>query len=379
MTAGSVPTSPTVGSMWRSTRGILLVAVLVVVGAAVPVLLTGPPASTRYLDPADSSLEGGAALAALLRERGVHVERVETVEDALLHAGYEDVVLVSRPDTLTTSDAQRLVSSGRDLLVAGPIHVETLAPGAEVAARPAPGAVEPRCDLPAATRAGVVDLGGSTFVPAPGMVPCYPVDGRPSLVRGPEVTVLGSGEFMTNRRLDHQGNAALALNLAGQAPQLAWLAAPDLDAALPADGDRQGLMDLVPVQVPWAVAALVLGVLLAALWRGRRLGPVVTERLPVVVRAAETVEGRGRLYRARGAREQAARALRAATAARVAALLGSTGTADTDAIAVAAADRIGQDAAQVRRLLDGPAPADDRALVRLAHELDALEREVRDR
>ena len=47
--------------------------------------------------------------------------------------------------------------------------------------------------------------------------------------------------------------------------------------------------------------------LLLALWRARRLGPVVAEPLPVVVRAAETVEGRARLYRRGGARGQAAR------------------------------------------------------------------------
>ena len=65
---------------------------------------------------------------------------------------------------------------------------------------------------------------------------------------------------------------------------------------------------------PWAQRAfwwlLVVGVLLA-LWRGRRLGPVVTEPLPVVVRSAEVVEGHGRLYRRAGARERAAELLRA--------------------------------------------------------------------
>ena len=56
----------------------------------------------------------------------------------------------------------------------------------------------------------------------------------------------------------------------------------------------------------------VLGGLLV-LWRARRLGPVVTEPLPVVVRSAEVVEGHGRLYSRAGARDRAAAALRAGT------------------------------------------------------------------
>ena len=62
--------------------------------------------------------------------------------------------------------------------------------------------------------------------------------------------------------------------------------------------------------------------LLVALWRGRRIGPLVAEELPVVVRASETVEGRGRLYRSRRARDRAAQALRTATLQRMLPRLG---------------------------------------------------------
>ncbi len=61
----------------------------------------------------------------------------------------------------------------------------------------------------------------------------------------------------------------------------------------------------------WLVAIqLGVALLLAALWRARRLGPLVTERLPVVVRASETVEGHARLYRSRRARDRVAATLR---------------------------------------------------------------------
>src|SRR5690606_41722785 len=59
-----------------------------------------------------------------------------------------------------------------------------------------------------------------------------------------------------------------------------------------------------------ALPILIVVVVLLAWWQGRRLGPLVTEPLPVVVRASETVEGRGRLYRSRRARDRAAEALR---------------------------------------------------------------------
>ena len=58
------------------------------------------------------------------------------------------------------------------------------------------------------------------------------------------------------------------------------------------------------------MAFLVVGV-----WRGRRLGPIMTEPLPVTVRAAETVEGHGRLYHRLNARDRAANALRAGSSA----------------------------------------------------------------
>ncbi len=77
-----------------------------------------------------------------------------------------------------------------------------------------------------------------------------------------------------------------------------------------------------PIAVTWIVLQLCLVVLLLALWKGRRMGPLVAEQLPVVVRASETVEGRGRLYRSRRARDRAADALRTATLQRLLPRLG---------------------------------------------------------
>jgi hypothetical protein len=380
MTTTSVPASPTVRGFWRSARGVLLVAVIVVLGAVVPVLVAGPMPAPRYLDPRDTSLDGGAALATLLRERGVHLTRVSNASEALASVGPNTRVLVSRPGTLSRAQAGRLESSRAPLLVVGTTNLGAFLPGARVRAGAVPESLAPSCDMPAAVRAGSAYLGGVTVDPGAGRTGCYPASGRPTLVRSEGVTLVTAGEFMTNRRLDEDGNAALALNLAGADPRLVWVVAPETgDGVASAPGGGRSLVALVPPQVWWAAGTLGLAVLLTAWWRARRLGPVVAETLPVVVRAAETVEGRGRLYRARRAREQAARALRSAAAARIALRMGLTGAATPGQVASTAATRIGQDAQQVERLLYGRPPADDQELVRLADDLDVLERSVRQR
>ena len=71
--------------------------------------------------------------------------------------------------------------------------------------------------------------------------------------------------------------------------------------------------DLLPDWVGPTVLELFIAVVLVAGWRARRLGPVVEEPLPVVVRAAEVTEGRARLYRRAKARDRAANELRRAT------------------------------------------------------------------
>jgi len=108
---------------------------------------------------------------------------------------------------------------------------------------------------------------------------------------GRTVTVVGSSAFMANSGLPKRGNAALAMNLAGAKPRVIWYAPQH------SEGESSGgatIFDLIPDRVTWIVLQLCLVVLLVALWKGRRIGPLVAERLPVVVRASETVEGRGR-------------------------------------------------------------------------------------
>jgi hypothetical protein len=121
---------------------------------------------------------------------------------------------------------------------------------------------------------------------------------------------------------------------------------------------------------------LIIAVIAVALWKGRRIGPLVAEQLPVVVRASETVEGRGRLYRSQRARDRAADALRTAALQRMTPRLGLNQDAGPPAITAAVAERCGSPQQAVTHIFFGPPPASDSDLVNLAHELDNIERQV---
>ncbi|WP_341829978.1 DUF4350 domain-containing protein, partial [Streptomyces hainanensis] len=240
----------------------------------------------------------------------------------------------------------------------------------------------PDCGLPAATSAGSALLGGRRYQVPADATGCYQAAGMPTLAVLPtgtgdgDTVLLGAAEPLHNEHLAEYGNAALTLQLLGSRPHLVWYL-PTAEEA-PAVEDQRTLLDLLPPGWRWATLQLLIAALLAALWRARRLGPVVTEPLPVVVHAAETTEGRARLYHQAGARDRAADALRTATRARLAPLVGVPPSAAhaPDALPAAVAAHAGEPAAAVHELLFGPPPADDRDLVRLADTLDALERRV---
>jgi hypothetical protein len=111
-------------------------------------------------------------------------------------------------------------------------------------------------------------------------------------------------------------------------------------------------------------------------WRGRRLGPVVVEQLPVVVRAAETTEGRARLYARTRDRTHALDTLRVAAVRRTAARLGLARRSHVDAVVRAAARATGIPEDRVGAVLVGGPTHDDRALVAGAAAIDDLERAV---
>ena len=374
-TAAGTATGPTVRSTARALRGPLLVLLaLVAVGVVAGGLAaTGPDAE---LDP-DSYRPGGArALAELLRDQGVDVRRAGTLDDVRALDGAATTVLVAAPDGLAESELEALADLQASLVVVGPDDAALEALGVQaVTGPPAPVEVrQPACDLPAAQRAGTATVGGVSVEPAAtsGAVGCYASAGRPTLLAlpGDRTVLLGSGTLLSNDQLDEQGNAALALGLLGAGDRVVFLL-PQPGRTV-AEGDTPPLSDLVADGLKLGLVQLAVAAAVLALWRARRLGRVVEEPLPVVVRAAEAVEGRSRLYRAAGARDQAAEQLRAGARDRAARRLGLGLDASREAVVAAVAARTDRDPAAVDALLDGAAPGDDAALVRLADELRSL-------
>ena len=361
---------------WRLAAILVLV---VLAGGLVVAWLQPGQGSAAYLDPANTGQNGGHALAAILADRGTQVTRTTSAADASKARG---TLLVTSPWLLTAAQLGAIGRSHADLVLvnADEATVKTLAPPVTVTGSSQVGAVNPGCDLPAARLAGNADMGGGELSTAlPGAERCYPTDGHPTLIRyreaGREITVLGTGAPFTNQDIAHLGNAALALNLLGSDPRLVWLTPVQSPAGPPTSG-QSSFVSLIPEPV-WMVAVqLIIAVILLALWRVRRLGPLVPERLPVVVRAAETTEGHGRLYYARRSRERAAAALREAAIRRLLPMLGLPPDAAPDAVSLAVARQTGDNPDDVITTLAGGPPADDATLVGLADKLDALERKV---
>ncbi|MFF4982485.1 DUF4350 domain-containing protein [Streptomyces sp. NPDC001046] len=383
--------SPTARQVWTRTRGIALALVLLLAGA-VAIALLRSDARHGELDPRSADPGGSRAVAELLADRGVDTRVVTTLDEAAAATGEDTTLLVAVPDLLTRSQQKRLHkafadSGNRTVLVApGSPSVERLAPG--VTAAPATSldaALAPDCSLPAARRAGTAETGGRRYTTTHlGADACYPSQRLATLLRLPadqgdgDTVVLGAPDILLNDRLDEQGNASLALQLLGSRPHLVWYLPSLSDASATAD-DERGFFDLLPSGWLWGTFQLFFAAALAALWRARRLGPLVPEKLPVAIRASETAEGRARLYRKADARDRAADALRSTTRTRLAPLVGVpvTQAQTPEALLPALSSHLHGDGQDLHALLFGPPPSDDAALVALADRLDALEREVR--
>ena len=374
---------------WRRWRAPAAVVLVVLLGGLVVALLQVPSPVTGPLDPDDTGPAGAHAIVALLHDRGQTVLRAGSAATAAAQARAGGTTLViTSPQLLSGGDLAVLARLRASLLLVAPGRAALAALAPEVTlARPAlVRDLPPRCGLPGAVTAGDASMGGLLLrSTAPGAWHCYPEGAAtPSLLaslvrydsRGRTITVLGTGAPLANSDLGRHGNAALALNLLTDGPRIVWLVPGPPPAPGAAGSGHRPLASLIPAQV-YAVAIQVgVVVVLLALWRMRRLGPLVTEPLPVVVRACETVEGHGRLYRSRRAHDRAAAALREAALGRIVTRLGLPRDVPADAVCRELASRTGRDPGDVRALLFGEAPGDDAALVRLADGLDALEGQV---
>jgi hypothetical protein len=360
---------------FRALRPWLAVALLILVIVSVSAIYNDS-GEAGALDPDAATPEGSRAVAALLRDRDVTVEEFDQVSPAMTAAEQGNAtLLVPFPALLSTETIQRLAdlpTSVRVVLVRPDsftlddldLDIELDEVGITAEAR------RPGCDLPEAVAAGSAEVALERYnVKHPGATTCY----DRSLVRvddgGAEIVVLGAADPLTNDRLDDEGNAALSLGLLSAHDRVLWLIP---DGPEPQGNRPVSVSEILPPWVGASILLLTVASILAMLWRGRRLGPPVSEPLPVVVRSAETVEGRARLYRRARASAEAYEALRAGAFARLLPAIGLGTDPDYRAVVEAVADRSGRPAAEVYAVLYGPPPADDASLVTSADLLDSV-------
>ena len=187
----------------------------------------------------------------------------------------------------------------------------------------------------------------------------------------PEVVAIGFATAVENGFIGAASNAALAVRAMGHSPRLVWYqpGLGDLDTG-------PGAAGAWPAWLGPGTLLVMSAVVLLAVVRGRRLGRLVPEPLPVVVRAVETTESRARMYRAARDRGRSAALLREGTARRLGSRLALPPTAGPGVLVPLAARSSGLPPDLVGALLFGPAPTDDDELLRLAQQLTDLEERV---
>lgn len=369
---------PAPGRRRRVGAWVAIAAVLLLVAGIGAVMQARSQWAQRdALDPDSSGPQGTRALAQILRDHGVEVRVARDREEAArLLAGDADTLVL--PDTPALSDdgLDDLVDQATDVVLIEPRSrtIGLLIPSAAMAGWAPEGAVDPGCDLGDAERSGPVEPGG-LFTASGGTAACYPVDGGNGLLvafNGERRSIVIDGTVLfTNEHLAENGNAALGVNLIGRHPLVVWYQPGVGDTDL-ADTDLT-LGELTPPWVSPVIVLLLVAGIAAGVWRGRRFGPLVTERLPVMVRASETTEGRARLYAQSRDAIHAADQLRIGALERLSRMLSLGAGASAPEIADAAAARAGIDRGLARRLLLDDVPATDAELVDLSLRLRELE------
>jgi hypothetical protein len=186
----------------------------------------------------------------------------------------------------------------------------------------------------------------------------------------PETVVAGIAGSLTNERVEQHANAAAGLRLLGAHPKLVWYVPSVADAG---EVPPQSLIDVLPDAFVPSVVVLGLALGATMVWQGRRLGPVVTEPLPAVIRSVETTQSRSRMYQRAHDRQRALASLQLAARRRLAVRLGLSAHAPPEQLVRSLAEATGRHTDELHRLLVDPTAPDDETLVRIAREVRSLE------
>jgi hypothetical protein len=366
------------GRLLRQHSTLVVLAGLVL--AVAVVLLLGDAGARRgvALDPDNPDPDGARAVARVLAGHGVDVTVVrgaDALEDTEVAGA---TVLVTSTELLGESTIARLVehTDGARLVLAEPGPGTTAALGIDSLPYQVTLDGPRQADCPDPAYAGLsVQVDDAVEYPLRGG--CFRGE-HGALLAEPraDLVLLGAGELLSNDQVLRADDAAVALRLLGERDRLVWYV-PSLEDLVADDG--VSLATLLPRWLRPALWVLALATLALLGWRARRLGPLATEPLPVVVKAIETTRSRGRLYRRAGDRGHAADALRSAARVHAADRLGLGARVDAATLVDDVARHTGRAREEIEWLLgpSAPPPTTDHDLIALADRLAELDREVR--
>ena len=392
--SGQTVTTPTVRRTARRAVFWVAAGILLILIALAGLALTGGGEAADRLSPTSPAPSGAKALVEVLKQEGVAVTVATSLDEAAAASSDPQNTTLVLHDATGLLDADQLDDVGRladRVVLIDPAFaqltalVPTVATAGDTAWGGGDSEVEPidaDCALPAVESAGTVSGGGAGYRvvddEASAITCLGSGDDVYSLIQvtvepGAVRTVLGASTALTNEHIVSAGNAALALTLLGESENLVWY--------VPSIADRAGdtpptPADLAPGWVIPSTFLVILVALAAAVWRGRRFGPLVVENLPVVVRASETMEGRARLYEKGSARLRALDALRIGAVERLARQVGLSRTATLPEVIASVCAVTGRSLSEVTGILLDDAPSTDAELVRLSDALLQLERDT---
>jgi hypothetical protein len=377
------------GRSYKLVIPVLIGVVIVIATFAAHIAQSVDVTDHDYLNPGSAAPLGGRTLATALAADGVQVVRMTSDVDAFraVSAAAVPVTLfipsleMMRPDVIA---ALRSAPAGTRIVIVAPGEIRLIEgelPFVALGSRWAPRRASPRCNLPDAVRAGRATVDGVEYA---GEIPpayvCYGGGLMEIDEAGLAETVVGASDPFRNDRIGEGGNQALAVGLLSHTSSVIWLdihavrpgAKPAADDGPPPDMETKPLADLLPSWVWAGIGLLLLAGVMLALASGRRLGGPVTEPLPVAARINETIEGRGRLYRRARDRRSVLKILQAAAIERIRVVAGlPSGAAAADIVAATSA-YLEIPAADINRILYGPAPENDEDLLYAVASLDAI-------
>ncbi len=377
--------------MTRTGRRLRRIALLVGGVAVIGMAVVAASAPAR-LDPASNRADGALGVVVMLERHGAAVEvsgRVPTEQHDVA------LLLVDELHEDAARHLTRWVDAGGTLVVADPdspfVPPSTVLPRAIVG---------DTCTLDALAEVRTISgPAGAVLDGSDGNGHCLGVDGVAAVTvsRRTAGLIVGvaTNEPFENQNLAEADNAALLLGLTTSDPDARVvvlerrLTTPpvertEIELPEPVEkqpreqvGDGEGdLLDLLPGYLRWVLLNLVIGWIVYAFARGRRLGRPIPEHQPVSIAGSELVRATGRLYR--GTRDGLVEShLHAGMRAEIASELGLPQSARTDTIVTAAAARTGRTEAELKAALTPKQSANDTDLVAYTRRLDSILQEVR--